>query len=60
MANTNLFKEGDAVNWNGNIGKITANDRDFRYWQVEFKDCIRIIHYEDLELHFDREANGGK
>jgi len=42
MAETNLFKSGDKVEWEGKIGTIIRNDNNFRYWVVEFSDCTRI------------------
>jgi hypothetical protein len=52
MAKTNMFKIGDKVEWRGEIGSIIRNDKDFRYWVVEFEDYTRILHYEDIELTF--------
>lgn len=54
MAKTNLFTTGDTVLYKDNVGLIKRNDKDFRYWVVEFKDCTRILHYEDLELTYGR------
>ena len=52
MAKTNLFKPGDKAEWRGKVGTITRNDKDFRYWVVEFDDCTRILHFEDIELTY--------
>lgn len=51
MAKSNLFRTGDRVLYKGKTGQIERNDRDFRYWVVEFKDCTKILHYEDIELN---------
>jgi hypothetical protein len=55
MAKTNIFKTGDKVQYRDCIGTIKRNDSDYHYWVVEFKDCTRILHYEDLELTFLKE-----
>lgn len=52
MAKTNMFTTGDYVTYKNKTGKILRNDKDFRCWRVEFDDCIRILHFEDLELTF--------
>ena len=59
MAKTNMFAEGNLVDWKGKTGKITRNDNDFRYWVVEFRDCTRILHYEDLELTLGKDVTDG-
>lgn len=56
MAKTNMFQQGDKVSWRGNIGTVKCNNSDFRYWEVVFSDCTRILHYEDIELHFTKEG----
>lgn len=55
MAKTNMFATGNCVTYKGAVGRILRNDRDFRYWVVEFKDCTRILHYEDLDITFERK-----
>jgi hypothetical protein len=55
MAKTNMFKQGDLVTYEGKVGTVLQNDRDFRYWVVEFKDCTRILHYEALQLTFGKD-----
>lgn len=48
MAGSNRFAEGNIVGYDGMIGTIKKNDRDPCYWEVEFKDYTRIIHYSNL------------
>lgn len=55
MAKTNMFKQGDLVTYEGKVGTVLRNDRDFRYWVVELQDCTRILHYEDLQLTFGKD-----
>lgn len=61
MANTNMFKVGDIVEYHGNFGTIERNDKDFRKWRVRFKDGVKTIHYEKLDIAFlkgeDIDAN---
>lgn len=45
MAGTNRFAEGNIVGYDGMIGTVKKNCNDFKYWEVEFKNCTRIIHY---------------
>ena len=59
MAKTNMFARGDSVTYKGAVGTILRNDHDYRYWVVEFKGCTRILHYEDLEITFKKEATNG-
>ncbi len=30
------------------------NDKDYRYWVVEFPSHTKVLHYEDLEITFER------
>jgi hypothetical protein len=48
MADTDRFAEGNVVGYDGMIGIIKKNDRDPCYWEVEFKGCTRILHYQDM------------
>lgn len=50
MALSNYFKEGCIVKYNGRIGRIMRNAIDFRYWEVDLYNTIKILHYRDLEL----------
>ena len=54
MAKTNMFAQGNLVDWNGEVGKIVRNDKDYRYWVVEFPSHTKVLHYEDLEITFER------
>lgn len=56
MAKTNMFATGDYVVYKNKTGRILRNDKDFRCWCVEFYDCIRKLHFEDLELTFIKEC----
>lgn len=48
MAGTNRFSMGNIVGYDGMIGTVKKNCNDFKYWEVEFKDCTRILHYKDM------------
>lgn len=48
MAGTNRFAVGNIVGYDRMIGIIKKNCNDFKYWEVEFGDCTRTLHYKDM------------
>lgn len=48
MARTNRFAVGNIVGYDRMIGIIKKNCNDFKYWEVEFGDRTRILHYKDM------------
>lgn len=56
MAGTNCCSEGNIVGYDDMIGIIKKNCNDFEHWEVEFKNCTRIIHYHNMVFICENQA----
>lgn len=56
MAGSNRFCKGNIIGYDGMIGVVKKNCKDFRYWEVEFKNCMRVIHFRDMVYLCENQA----
>lgn len=56
MAGTNRFAAGNIVGYDGMIGNVKKNCKDFKCWEVEFKDGTRVLHYRELVFLCESQA----